>query len=136
MNLTNILRSGILCANTESDNEIFIDVCGHHMEFSRGIDRRQKLLIQLTRAEKPKADQSNLELQSRILFSGFPFSKIHLDVVHQPEPVVILHLGLELLGQPAVVPHVLLEPGHSEVPDDEPELQGTEPSAERNAPVL
>ena len=47
VNLTNILRSGILCANTESDDEIFIDVGGHHVEFSRGIYRRQKLLIQL-----------------------------------------------------------------------------------------
>ena len=88
------------------------------MEFSRGINCRQKLLIQLAGSEQPKADQSNL------------------DVVHEPEPGVVLHLGLELPGQPAVVPHVLLQSGHSKVPDDEPELQGAEPSAQRNAPVL
>ena len=88
------------------------------MEFSRGINCRQKLLIQLAGSEQPEADQSNL------------------DVVHEPEPGVVLHLGLELPGQPAVVPHVLLQSGHSKVPDDKPELQGAEPSAERNAPVL
>ena len=88
------------------------------MEFSRGVDGRQKLLVQLAGAEQPEADQADL------------------DVVHQPEPGVSLHLGLELPGQPAVVPHVLLQAGHPEVPDDKPELQGAESSAERNAPVL
>ena len=48
---------------------------------------------------------------------------LYLHFVHQPEPAVFLHLGLELLGKPAVVPHVLLKTGHSEVPDDEPEFE-------------
>ena len=88
------------------------------MEFSRGVDRRQKLLIQLAGAEEAEADQANL------------------DVVHQPEPGVALHLGLELPGQLAVVPDVLLQAAHTEVPDDKPELQGAEPSAQRDPPVL
>ena len=60
----------------------------------------------------------------------------HLDIIHDPEPGVCLHPGLKLLGQPAVVPDILLQTTHSKVPDDEPELERAEPPAKRNAPML
>ena len=84
-------------------------------------------------AEQSEADQSNLCIeQIENLYSLF----CYLDVVHQSEPGVILDPALELLGQLAVVPDVLLQAAHTEVPDDKPELQRAEPSAQRDPPVL
>ena len=47
----------------------------------------------------------------------------YLDVIHQSKSDIVLDLGLELLGQPAVAPHILLEPSHSKVSDNKPEFQ-------------
>ena len=62
--------------------------------------------------------------------------QLHLDIIHDSEPGVSLHLGLELHGQLAVVPNILLQTTHSKVPEDKPEFERAEPPAERDAPVL
>ena len=53
----------------------------------------------------------------------------YLDIIHHPEPVVRLNPGLKLLGQLAVVPHILLQTTYTKVPDDKPEFERAESSA-------
>ena len=101
-------------------------------EISEGTDNG--VVACLPGPEQSEADQSNLCIEQIENFYSQLFC--YLDVVHQSEPGVILDPALELLGQLAVVPHVLLQAAHTEVPDDKPELQGAEPSAQRDPPVL
>lgn len=52
------------------------------------------------------------------------------------EAGVLPDVGLEPLGETAVLADVLLQALHAEGADHEPQLQGAEPATERDAPVL
>ena len=58
------------------------------------------------------------------------------DIVADFEALVGSHQGLETLGEPAMLPHVSLQPLHAVVADDEPELERSKAAAQRDAPML
>jgi hypothetical protein len=59
----------------------------------------------------------------------------YLNLVAYFKPHVFIHVGLEPLGQPYVMPDVLLQTGNSVVTYYEPEFKRAKSSAEWNTPV-
>jgi hypothetical protein len=62
-------------------------------------------------------------------------TEAYLNFVAYFEPLVLTHEGLKSLGQPYMVPDVLLQTGNSVVTYDEPEFKRAESSTQRNTPV-
>ena len=60
----------------------------------------------------------------------------HSDDVAHLEAIVVVDEAFEALGQAAVLTDVMLQSFDAVVADDEPQLERTEATAQRNSPVL
>lgn len=58
---TNVIFIGILCDGTESNDVLFIDRSGYHVQFSRCIDVAQQFFVQSVRTDQAKAHQTQLK---------------------------------------------------------------------------
>ena len=60
--LTDVIVGGVLGADAEANDELFVDGGGHHVQFAGRIDGGKKHLVQLVAANQAKAHQSDLTM--------------------------------------------------------------------------
>lgn len=112
-----VLLGRILLRHTETQDVLAHHPGRYHMQPTRRVNVSQQLLIHLLTFLQSEAHQSDPH------------------VVQDLEASVFLHVRLEPLSQSYVIPNVLLQAGDTVQSHNEPELQCSKSSTERDTPV-
>lgn len=112
-----VIVGSILCDSAEPYCVTFINRRWNHVKLSRPIDNAQQLLVDLIRAKKTKANQTQFHFVANF------------------ETFVFQNELLKVLRQTAVMTNIFLQSGDSICSDYEPKLQRTESSRQRNSPM-